>query len=274
MAVKTKEQIETVWKKFIETKTEESSCPELKKQLVEHYYPIVKNIASRMRVNRKIKDLSVDELTSFGVDGLYDSIEKFDPVMFSNKFETYATHRIRGSIFDHLRNLDWTPRLTRTKINKYETQKQILENQLGRKASSEEIRESMNITEKDEKKIKVPNIFSMNSSSSRDNYDEDSAYSIEDEKSVQPLDSILRTEFFKKLTSISFTPIEKKIIWLYYWERKSMREISEEIEISESRISQMHNKILARLKEKIEKNPKYFSDIISVVKNFKQNYFV
>jgi RNA polymerase sigma factor for flagellar operon FliA len=112
----------------------------------------------------------------------------------------------------------------------------------------------------------IPVIHSINYLARKDEDNDVSVETIKDVKSKQPVEKILRNEFFSKLLGKGFTPQERQIIWLYYYEERSMKDISAMLDLSESMVSQMHYKIMKRLRNKCERNPEYFADIQSLFK--------
>jgi RNA polymerase sigma factor for flagellar operon FliA len=239
---------------------------EIEKRLVEHYYPIVRHVAEKLHM--KLNQITVDELVSMGVDGLYDAISKFDNSR-AIKFETYALYRIRGSMLDAIRKSDWIPRLVRSKASQIEKQKQLAESEVGHKLSNSELAAKMGITEKEFENIykTAPAVHSVHELENEDN--EHTIDYIDDHTVASPIEPMLRTEFFHKLMGKSFSPLERKIVWLYYFEDLTMHEISDTMQMSESRVSQIHNLTLKRLKNKALKNPQYFKDVMEMISGFK-----
>jgi RNA polymerase sigma factor for flagellar operon FliA len=266
-----KANLDDIWCSFLISKKSNVLCPVSKRKLVEHYYPLVKKVAQRLHA--KIHHLTVDELTSMGIDGLYDAINKYDPERFKNKFETYAVQRIRGSMLDEIRKSDWVPRLVRSKTTKFQTQRQVAESHAGKKLSSAELATALAITEEEIEEIiastTMPVMYSVHEVREEDENNGLSINQIEDSNFAQPVDNLMRREFFQKLMSLNFTPQERKIMWLYYFENRCMKEIAEEVGLSESRVSQMHSRILKRLRDKAERNPDYFQDISAILNRFK-----
>lgn len=262
------EKLEQIWNDFLKDKEITGDVdPILQKKLVNHYYPLVVKVAHRLY--KKLKDVQKGDLESMGIDGLYDAIRKYDPSKLT-KFETYAMHRIRGSIYDEIRKSDWVPRLVRSNTKKLEKIKNIAESEEGRKLTEVEIYNKIGLTEKDFNKFikstSPKTIYSVNdkSSDSEENTDTFNINFIKD-KSESPLNKIMKQEFFSKLVGSSCTELERKIIKYYYYDNLSMKEISEKIDLSESRISQMHSSILERLKNKVSRNPNFFSDVMDVL---------
>jgi RNA polymerase sigma factor for flagellar operon FliA len=259
--------LQKTWENYQENKDELS-----KHKLIEHYYELVEKIAKN--VNKKMNNkVSKEELSSHGVSGLYRAIEKFDKDR-KTKFETYAHRRIHGSMIDGLRSEDWIPRSVRVRKDKLENVIHNLETKIQHKASCSEILQEAGITETEYHKNY--NKFNPRALSSIDNYTEDYQENsennldfnkyLESKKTSAPDSKLIRKEFLSKLLGKDFSSLERKIIYYYYYEKLTMREISIRVEMSESRISQIHQDILKRLKIKIELNPKYFEkDIISII---------
>lgn len=270
---KTKLPTEVVWQEFFASKgTGREGCPKIKNKLIETYYGLVRIVAQKMY--QKNNQLTVDEFMSMGVDGLYDAIDGYDPDKFKNKFETYAMHRIRGSMLDEVRKSDWVPRLVRSNVTKLEKKRQIFESQAGKKLTSNELAEKMEISVEDfECLVRGATTTAMHSvDEARSINDDRKSFAIEhiqDNKAVQPIERLLRQELFNKLLGKNFTPQERKIMWLYYFEDLSMKEISSIVSLSESRVSQRHGEIRARLQKKADRNPEYFTDIWSMISGFK-----
>lgn len=261
--------VEKLWQSFFKLKDDDKKA-EIRRKLVEHYYPLVKKVAQRMHL--KIVSRTVEELTSMGIDGLYDAINKRDPLR-TNKFETYAVPRIKGSILDEIRKTDWVPRLVRSRTNEFDMQRRIAESAAGKKLTPFELAQALGKTEEEIDDLiettTAPVIYSVQDVNNDEENNGMSIEQIEDSNLNQPLNDMIRKEFFNKIFGASFTPQERKIIWLYYFEKKSMKEISKEMNLSESRISQMRSKILTRARQKKERNPDYFADIWKEVTKFR-----
>jgi RNA polymerase sigma factor for flagellar operon FliA len=241
----------------------------LRNKLLSHYYPIVFKVAENM--HKKLKEVEIDDLITWGTDGLFHAVEKFRPDL-NNKFETYAIHRIRGAVLDNIRKVDWVPRLVRQRHSQLNKLIQKLESELNRQPTKSEIAAQMGMSEEEfeifeEKATPIGCVSMYANSSSAD--DDCGGAQIEDLKTSDnsPSDSILRQEMFQKLLGRYFIPLERKIIHLHYYENMSIKEVSEKIGISESRISQMHVKIIERLQKKIEANPEYMNGLHSILGN-------
>ena len=262
-----------LWKKYKSTKNPEEKH-ELRNKLVEKYYPFVQQIAYKV-AERLCWNVTPQELTSFGVDGLYIAIDRFD-LSRNIKFESYANIRIHGSMLDGVRKEDMIPRSVRINNNKFEQVKNKLESEKNRSVSEEEIIVKLGIEYKkyfkNVKKYNPASYCSIDGLSVTNNNDDgikkDQNINLIDKNSSLPDSKLRRKEFFNKLLSQDFTYLEQNIIYLYYWENMTMENIAKKTELSESRVSQIHKSLLFRLKDKIKRNPKYFGkDIYEYVEN-------
>lgn len=263
-----KKEIEILWEKFLENRTKEN-----KNALIEYYFPFVQKIAYKLakKINWKVEP---DVLASYGVDGLYRAIEGYD-VSIGVKFESYASTRINGSMIDGLRRDDNIPRSVRIISDKFEKSKQKIQHKLGYKVADVEVCESVGIDEayfhKHFRKFS-PSVFASLETgleSGQEDFKEDYNYILKDDSNM-PDENIVKNEFFNKLTSNGFSSLERKIIWLYYYKGLTMDKVSKKINLSESRISQMHKSILPRLKDKINRNPEYFEELKSLIPKSKR----
>ncbi len=246
---KTEDQL---WRRYRKTKD-----PELRDRLVRQYAPLVKYVAGKVAVGMP-QNVEFDDLVGYGVFGLFDAIEKFDPDKHV-KFKTYAVTRIRGAIFDELRSIDWVPRSVRQKAREIEETVRRLEASLGRAATDEEIAKSLNMSFKDfEKtmlKISATSILSLNDVwyTGEDNDKVSIADSIESPQSLNP-DVIVEKDEIKRviIQAIGELPEkEKTVLVLYYYEDLTLKEIGQVLEVTESRVSQLHTKAIMRLRAKL-----------------------
>jgi RNA polymerase sigma factor for flagellar operon FliA len=272
----TDQEVQEVWTKFFASKEAGTPDPALEKKLVAHYYPLVRKVANRL--HQKLTEVQPDELTSMGVDGLYDAVNAYDSGR-NTKFETYATPRIRGSMLDAIRSADWVPRLVRAKATQLSNRRQVLESEAGHRLSEAEMAEKMGMSAEDycefSRGAASPAIHSVNDLNGNEN-DSDRQMSIEhveDEDSSQPSERMLRKELFSKLMGRNFTPQERQIFRLYYYQDRTMKEISDIVGLSESRVSQMHSTVLKRLRQGVTRNPDFYSDILPYVGKFRESAF-
>ncbi|KKK91379.1 hypothetical protein LCGC14_2713560 [marine sediment metagenome] len=231
--------------------------PRVRDFFIKQYAPLVKYVAGKVAIGMP-NNVEFDDLVGFGVFGLFDAIEKFDPEKHV-KFKTYAVTRIRGAIFDELRSIDWVPRSVRQKTREVEDAIRRLEGSLGRAATDQEIAKSMRIDIKDFHnimlKISGTSMLSLNEVwySGEDNDKISIVESIESPSSLNP-DIIVEKEEIKRviIEAISELPEkEKKVLILYYYEDLTLKEIGEVLTVTESRISQLHTKAIMRLRAKL-----------------------
>lgn len=235
----------------------------MRNYFMEKYLHLVKYNAER--IHTKLPDeVDVDDLMSAGVFGLKDAIDAFDPER-GVKFETYCAPRIRGAILDELRAMDWVPRLVRSRTTKVETARKRLEMQSGRKATREEIAKElgvdMNEFEKIDRDAGPTGVVSLN----RKWYETDSSKDvreidvIKDKRQSNPLKNVQQKDLRDMLTR-GLSRAERLIVVLYYYEEMTMKEIGQTLDLSESRVSQMHSSILARLKAQMQNRSSEFEE--------------
>jgi RNA polymerase sigma factor for flagellar operon FliA len=243
---------EELWKLYKDT-----GDPEIRERLVRQYAPLVKYVAGKVAVGMP-HNVEFDDLVGYGVFGLFDAIEKFDPEKHV-KFKTYAVTRIRGAIFDELRSIDWVPRSVRQKAREIEETVRRLESSLGRTATDEEVANELNMSVKEYEKtiLKVSgtSILSLNDVwyTGEDNDKVSIADSIESPQSLNP-DVIVEKDEIKRVIAQSIQELpekEKKVLVLYYYEDLTLKEIGQVLEVTESRVSQLHTKAIMRLRTKL-----------------------
>lgn len=249
----------------IEDKTEEERWiqyrngkdPKIREAFIKQYAPLVKYVAGKVAVGMP-HNVEFDDLVGFGVFGLLDAIDKFDPDK-NVKFKTYAVTRIRGAIFDELRTLDWVPRSVRQKTREVEEAIGTLEAQLGRTASDQEIAQSMGMDENEYQKvmqrISSTSILSLSDMwfSGDDNDKVSIGDGIESPASLNP-DVIVEKEEIRQVIVSAINDLpekEKKILILYYYEDLTLKEIGKVLEVTESRVSQLHTKAILRLRSRL-----------------------
>jgi RNA polymerase sigma factor for flagellar operon FliA len=248
--------VEEVWRSY---KT--SATDELRNFLIENYLHLVKSTAERMHM-RLPGEVDVEDLMSAGLFGLMDAIDAFD-LERGVKFETYCTQRIRGAIFDELRAMDWVPRLVRSRTAKVERARKALEMELGRRPTDREVCERLEVNGAEYKKLskdsKPVNVVSLNrkwfeTDSSKDIREIDV---IQDNRQEDPLAELQKKDL-KLLITKGLSRAERLIVILYYYEEMTMKEIGMTLDLSESRVSQMHSSILARLQAQMQYRSKEF----------------
>lgn len=240
-----------LWEDYSKKKTSE-----LQEKIIIEYAGLVKLVAGRLSMYLGY-NVEYDDLVGYGTFGLIDAVDKFD---YSKgvKFETYASLRIRGAILDQIRKMDWIPRSIRQKQRKIDVAYQNLEIRYGRLASDEEIASELEISvdelETWQSQTKVTNIISL------DEFMEQGTETKMEQSLTadfdQPDKIVEKQELKETLVKIleTLTEKEKKVIVLYYYEELTLKEISRILEVSESRISQLHTKALQKMKIRLGSN--------------------
>lgn len=239
---------EKLWESY-----RKNPSPEIREQIILEYAPLVKVVAGRLSMYLGY-NVEYDDLVGYGIFGLIDAIDKYDAKK-DVKFETYASLRIRGSILDQIRKMDWIPRTVRQKQKKLDEAIKQIEMRTGRNASDEELALELKISEDElavwQSQLKVTNVVSLNE------YVEQGSEPVMDAHSnshfIQPEDQIQEDELKQVLkdTLELLTEKERKVIELYYYEELTLKEISKVLEVTESRISQLHTKALLKMRKKM-----------------------
>ncbi len=246
------EDVEQIW---IEYKKDPSN-KELRNKLIEIYLPLVRYNGERIW-SRLPEGVELDDLISAGVFGLMDAIQAFD-LSRGVKFETYCVPRIRGAMLDELRTMDWVPRLVRSKASKLNEATQTLEARLGRQPTQQELAEELGISlaelEKMIQEASAVNLISLNKKwYETDSYKDVREIDIlEDKKGEDPTRRLQKSDLMRLVTK-GLNRNERLILILYYYEELTMKEIGATLDLSESRVSQMHSAIVQRLKNQLEK---------------------
>jgi len=245
-----------IWRKYKQTKDDES-----RNILAEHYLPLVKYTAERIWAKLP-KEVELDDLKSAGVFGLFDAIDSFD-LKRGVKFETYCTARVRGSILDELRSLDWVPRLVRTQSHKIENTYRSLEIKYSRPPTEREMAKRMGMTlDEFYDLVRQATAASMISLNTTWNENDDSKMLreidlLKDKRGKDPTEEIQRKDL-KELITKGLSKKERLIMLLYYYEEMTMKEIGMTLNLSESRVSQMHASILLRLRNYLKERKNEF----------------
>lgn len=238
-----------LWTEYNKTKS-----AEVREQLILEYAPLVKLVAGRLSMYLGF-NVEYDDLVGYGIFGLIDAIDKFD-LMKDVKFETYASLRIRGAILDQIRKMDWIPRTIRQRQKKIEAAIHEIERDGGHVATDAEIAAKMDISEEEyqnwQNQMKVTGVVSLNefmdqgSDIPEDGNNRSSSF-------VKPEEAVEKSELKKMLAESLelLTDKEKKVILLYYYEELTLKEIAEVLEVSESRVSQLHTRALQKMREKL-----------------------
>ncbi len=242
------------WKRF-----KEEGDMQARDDLIVQYAPLVKHVVGKI-VKKMPPNVEFDDLIGYGTLGLIDAIEKFDHNR-GIKFKTYAIPRIRGSVLDELRARDWIPRSIRRKARRVQNAINLLENRLGRAPSDEEVAAHMGISLSEYKdlltEISGTSLLSLDEMWSVDNDEDEVAVQeiVEGDPAYEP-DNVIDEEEVKQILAEAIENLPEKeriVITLYYYEDLTLREIGEVLEVTESRVSQIHSKATANLRGKLSK---------------------
>lgn len=242
------------------TEYKTTSHPQARDALLLAYVPLVKYVAGRVCVGLP-PSVDYDDLVSFGIFGLMDAIDKFEPDR-GIKFETYAMTRVRGAMIDGLRSIDWVPRSVRQKAKDLERQVAQLEGQLGRPATDDEICAALKITPEEYHEllheISSITLTSLDEVWQGDGDDEGKlkyGQMIENVDSDEPSQVVAEAEVRRVLAeAIDQLPErERLVISLYYHDELTLKEIGAVLGVTESRISQIHTKAIVRLRSRLSR---------------------
>lgn len=241
-----------LWRRYKEHHDEEA-----RRELIEHYAPLVKYVAGRLAIHMP-NNVELEDLESYGAFGLLDAIEKFDPQR-DVKFETYATTRIRGAIIDGLRSCDWVPRSTRAKARALEKKIQELTHNLGRTPTDEEVAAALELP-KDKyfqmlDEVRGTTLISLDDVVGGESPQEALRLSDLVTADEPPIDhDLIRSESLTELAAAieELSDRERMVLSLYYKDGLTLKEIGHVLGVSESRVSQIHTKALLNLRAKLD----------------------
>jgi len=255
----TAEETAKLWKDFVQDKSNQT----LRNALIEHYMPLVRMHGQKLS-SRLPDEVEVDDLISAGIFGLVDAINAFD-ITLDYKFETFSALRIRGAMLDELREMDWVPRLVRSRAKKLAEANKNLSDKLGRIPTHEEVAAYLNLSPHELERLitdanTVPTVslhkkYSDTADGSKEISEMDL---VQDQRGEDPTTGIQKTDLMRLVTK-GLTRNERLIIILYYYEEMTMKEVGETLNLSESRVSQMHTDIMSRLGPQLEKRRPEFA---------------
>ena len=254
----TEEEKRDLWEKYAENKS-----PDIREKLIIEYAGLVKIVAGRLSMYLGY-NVEYDDLVGYGTFGLIDAIDKYN-LCRGVKFETYASLRIRGAILDQIRKMDWIPRTLRQKQKKLDTAMKKIEAEKGRAATDEEVAKELNISLSELDTLygqtKITNLISL------DEYLEQGSevkLDVAKQSNFGHPERVIMKNEAKELLVKSLgvlTEKEKKVIIFYYYEELTLKEISHILEVSESRISQLHTRALQKMKNNLGE----YSDILNII---------
>lgn len=252
------QSLHKLWESYSQTKDSQ-----LKETLIIEYSDVVKYVAGRLSMYLG-NNVEFDDLVGYGVFGLIDAIDKFDYEK-GIKFETYASLRIRGAILDNIRKMDWIPRSVRKKQKDLERAYQKLESELNRPVEENDMAQELGITvdeyHKWQDQTKALMLTSLEDHMEKGG--ENAMEPLGKSRFIQPEANIEKEELKRMLIEAiqSLTEKERKVVTLYYYEELTLKEISHIMEVSESRISQLHTKALGKMKQLLGNNVELLSSI-------------
>jgi len=251
--------VQLLWARY----KDDNQPVEVRNRLVERYLNLVKYNAERIW-SRLPDGVELDDLISAGVFGLMDAIDHFD-VTRGVKFETYCVPRIRGAMLDELRTMDWVPRLVRSKANKMEEARKTLEAQLGRPPRPEELAAKLDVPLEQLQEMlgqaTAVGLVSLNKKwYETDSYKDVREIDVLEDKKAEDPTHRLQNRDLMRLVTRGLNRNERLIIILYYYEEMTMKEIGTTLDLSESRVSQMHSSIVTRLQTQLCKRRPEFSN--------------
>ena len=240
------EKLNELWSEYLKDKTQKN----LRDTLIVQYIYLTRYVVGRIKMNLP-PNFAIEDIASYGVEGLIDAVEKYSPDKGA-RFETYAIMRIRGNIIDKIRAEDWIPRQMRRKIKEVNNTVEILRQKLGRTPSVDEVAVELNM-EKDKVEAILSDTQTVGSIYDKKGTSEDSLSvidTIEDSKLVDPLTN-LEDKDTKKDLQIALKRLperERLIMVLYYHENLTLKEIGDTLELSESRVCQLHSQAIMKLR--------------------------
>lgn len=239
-----------------------------KDEIIIEYAPLIKYIAQKI-ASRLPSNVELDDLISCGVIGLMDAIDKYDPTR-DNKFKTYAEFRIRGAILDELRAQDWVPRSVREKAKLVERTYAKLESELGRPATDEEMCKELSCSQEEFhdllNKAKSVSLLNIDDSASFNRGDKRLlAGLMEDSRGANPYSAVSYKNMRESIKEGIKGLAEKQrlVLSLYYYEDLNLKEIGQVLDVTESRVSQLHTQAILKLKGRLKRYFEVPEDIAS-----------
>lgn len=241
--------IDKIWEEFVKDKTNKA----IKDKIIIQYIYLIKYVVGRLRINLP-NTISTEDIAGYGVEGLIDAIEKFSPAR-GVRFETYALLRIRGAIIDRIRSLDWVPRGAQKRFKQIHQAIATLQGRLGRQPRAEEIAKELGLPKE---KVEA-SMAEMESNTLISLYDKrDSSGesleiidTIQDKNIDDPLSQLEHRDVKNELSRAlgNLPERERMLLALYYHENMTLKEIGTTLNISESRVCQLHAQAIMKLRK-------------------------
>lgn len=245
-------ELESLWSQYLSNRANKTA----RDALIVQYIYLTRYVVGRVKVSLP-PTFSIEDISSYGVEGLIDAVEKFSPDKGA-RFETYALMRIRGNIIDKIRSQDFLPRSARKKIKDVKDAQEHLRQKLGRQPTSAEIGELLEL-EKEKVDLILAEDTSVTSLYDKKGSSEESLElidTIQDTKRLTPHEEMEEKDVKKELERAlkKLPERERMIMVLYYHENMTLKEIGDTIEISESRVCQLHAQAIMKLKNILSEN--------------------
>ena len=248
----TNEELAEMWAQYFEDHDNKS----LRDQLILQYIYLTRYVVGRVKLALP-PSFSFEDISSYGVEGLIDAVEKFTPKMGA-RFETYALVRIRGNIIDKVRSQDFLPRSVRRKIRDVKEAQDELKKQFGRSATNTEIANYLGVEKEKVEQLLAEDttITSIYDKKGASDSDIEIIDTIEDSNTLAPHEQLEEKDVKKELEAAlkRLPERERTIMVLYYHENMTLKEIGDAINISESRVSQLHAQAIMKLKNLLSEN--------------------
>jgi len=248
----TNEELAEMWARYFDNHENK----ELRDELILQYIYLTRYVVGRVKVALP-PTFSYEDISSYGVEGLIDAVEKYTPKMGA-RFETYALVRIRGNIIDKVRSQDFLPRSVRRKIRDVKEAQEVLKKQFGRSATDSEIANYLGIEKEKVEQILADDttITSIYEKKGTAESDIEIIDTIEDSRNLNPHEQLEEKDVKKELEDAlkRLPERERTIMVLYYHENMTLKEIGDAINVSESRVSQLHAQAIMKLKNLLSEN--------------------
>lgn len=234
--------LEELWRGWVERRD-----PRARERLVVHYSPLVKFVVGRIR-SRLPAHVDPADLVSEGLLGLLEAMDRFDPSM-GLQFQTFAVPRIRGAILDQLRAADWAPRKVRDQIHSVDRSEDALSQRLGRPPTADEVAAELGIEPGDVRRIHEHRRRAAALSLDERDHDDGAGGAVHD-----PLDDLDELPAAVRRAVLALPERDQIVLALYYWERLSLAEVGQVLQVTESRVSQLHARATLRLREIVQQD--------------------